>query len=212
MKKIFAIVLVVVMMMSMGSTAFAVDYIEGETKDYSDSTSIDVYAKYSADTKGVGVISVDIKYEEMRFIFVADGSAGKWNPDTHTYDSTNPVLTKWVAEGGETDGGHVITVINHSNVPVWVNVASAVDTDNYATITGMSFQNYDTATPATWKVEKLEAGQNAADNPKAVAEADNVRILANLEGTLDPSVDTYEDVADIIITIYGDDPENNETP
>lgn len=207
MKKIFAIVLVVVMMMSMGSTAFAaeIDYVGDETKNYSDSVSVDVYAKYSADTSGVGVISVDIEHEAMRFVYVADASAGKWDPDTHTYDAQDTVTAGWVAVDGETDAGHILTVTNHSNVPVWIDVADKVDTTNYAGIT-MDFQNYDNDTASTWAIAELDAGVvNKYD------EADNVQILASLGGTIANTETEYVDVADIIVTIYSDDPAGSTT-
>ena len=208
MKKIFAIALALMLVMSMGTTAFAadLDYVGDETKIYSDSANIDVWAKYSADTSGVSVISVDIEHEAMKFVYVNDNSKGTWNPDDHTF--TGDTVSKgWVAVGGNNEDGNLIKVTNHSNVIVWIDVAG--EAVNPIT---MKFTN--AADSSNWAVTTLDAGvENKYDD------ADYVEILAMLEGditadTLTGTADDngFVDAGDITVTIYGDDPAATTTP
>lgn len=91
-------------------SAFAADTItvSGGTATH------EVKATYNPGEPGGTVHSVDITWGEMAFTYNA-ASAGKWNPDTHQYD------------GGESGGkwtysGNTVTVTNHSNTDVTVNL------------------------------------------------------------------------------------------
>ena len=204
MRKIFAIALVVVMMMSLATTASAVDYVKNTVEDKTGSTKADVYAKYSTDVEEIGVISVDVTFEDMYFIYVQDTDNGVWNPEDHTYDGTaaNGV---WQAHNGSRTDGHLINVTNHSNVDIWVDIVGAVDEAQTGTGVAMTFQKITdtdgTESLANWAVEKLAAGVvNEYDN------AADVDVLTSLTGNLSNSVTDFTDIGDVTVTIYNADP------
>ena len=116
MKKIFSLVLVLVMLMSFSITAFA----EGSVTTDS-AVTIDISASYKVGAATEDVISVDISWGAMAFEYT-DGAEGVWNPATHT--------TGTKGEGSWSARGNEITLTNHSNVDINVNFAytKAVET------------------------------------------------------------------------------------
>lgn len=212
MKRIFAIALAITILMSLSTTAFATQvdlgYVGEETKIYTDSSNIDVFAKYSATSDGVGVISVDIEYEAMKFVYVNDTSKGVWNPDKHEFENDTTLQRGWVAVGGTDKSGNQITVTNHSNVIVWVDVASELD------ITGVTMKFTNKEDKSDWKVTDLESALD-----KAYEKADSVAIMSILDGdinenTLSGTADKngFFNVGDLTVTIYGDDPAATTNP
>lgn len=74
----------------------------------------DVKATYNPGEPGGTVHSVDITWGEMAFTYNA-ASEGTWNPDTHQYDGREG-SGRWSASG------NTVTVTNHSNTAVTVNL------------------------------------------------------------------------------------------
>ena len=107
MKKLFTLLLAVMMIATMSVTAFAAEdsYENKGTGDY----EIDISAGYQAGTASDEIISVDIVWGAMEFTY-HDAVQGQWNPETHAFDGGE--AAHWDAKG------NTITVTNHSNSPV----------------------------------------------------------------------------------------------
>ena len=106
MRKIFSVLLVLGMLLTMSFTAFAAD---PETVGKNGSKEIDVTAKYESSTTTPEVYSVDISWSSMTFTYTESGTK-TWNAADHSYDaSTQGAWDKTTA---------TITVTNHSNVSV----------------------------------------------------------------------------------------------
>lgn len=128
MKKFFAIT--TAMVMALSTTAFAAEAgnttIDDTTTDYK--YEIKVEGKYESEYAGDTVISVDVKWDAMNFVY-ADTSEGDWDPATHSYTgkSTTP---GWV------DSAKNITLTNHSNTAVKAAFEFTKDADRTENITG----------------------------------------------------------------------------
>lgn len=85
--------------------------INANSKEFrEEGAEITILATYDPDAWD-DVISVDIAWEAMDFVWAAGGSTGEWQPETHTY--LNPTDSGvWQKEGAD------ITLTNHSNVAV----------------------------------------------------------------------------------------------
>ena len=101
MKKTFAMVLNILIVLSMATTAFAAT--PGESK------SIDVTGKYNSVTTEATVYSVDITWENMTFTY-NETTEKIWNAEDHTY--TTNTAGAWDKTSAS------ITVTNHSNAAV----------------------------------------------------------------------------------------------
>lgn len=107
MKKLFSVILAVLLVFSLNAVAFAASGSAsglGETQQ-----NIDVNATYSASVSTPEVVSVDISWGAMEFTYSVGGT-NNWNPGTHSY--TENTSGSWTASGNN------ITVTNHSNVAV----------------------------------------------------------------------------------------------
>lgn len=123
MKKIFAIVLSIVMLVCMSTTAFAADVTNQGTGAYTGN----VTGSYVAGGSGGTVYSVDIKWEGLSFTYEAAGT--QWNPGTHQYEENG--------EAGWASNTGTITVTNHSNAAITA-VPSYTAAEGYASA-GVSF-------------------------------------------------------------------------
>lgn len=124
MKKVFALILAVMMIATMSVTAFAA---ESPATNNGGDTAITVKGTYTGGDTASDVISVGIAWDAMEFTYNA-GSEGTWNPTTHKYDNV-------VAAGWSTDTA-TITVTNHSNVAVTATLKWEKNTALTGTITG----------------------------------------------------------------------------
>lgn len=116
MKKIFTLILALMMIMSLSVTAFAAENsttVGGDTQPLYVQT-IDVKGTYVAGkTAGkYDYISAEITWGAMEFTYYAAEEA-VWNPSTHSYTTASEA--KWEATE------NVITVANHS--PLMLNVS-----------------------------------------------------------------------------------------
>ena len=128
MKKLFTILLAVMMIATMSVTAFAA---ESELTNDKKSESVDVTAKYASGVTDAGTVyNVDISWESKEFTYTAAG-VNTWNPETHQYEVVG-------AGGAWNDSTSIITVTNHSNAGVTASFKfEAVEN---GTVTG-SFDN-----------------------------------------------------------------------
>lgn len=79
----------------------------------SEQQSEPVYLNYTF-TAAREVVSIDVLWESMDFVYNAGSAQGKWNTETHAYDTITPTWEK-------TDSK--ITVKNHSNKNITANFA-----------------------------------------------------------------------------------------
>ncbi len=115
MKKIFAMLLSVMMIAAMSLTTFAAELPANATDD---ATSKDVTASYVAGTSADAVYLVDIAWGSLEFTYTS-ASEGTWNPESHTYDDA--AEASWTCA----DGANKIVVTNHSNAAVAVEIANS---------------------------------------------------------------------------------------
>lgn len=115
MKKIFAILLAALMLMSLSVTAFAAevpaDKVNGDK-------SKDVTANYEAVDASDPVYKVDIEWGSMEFTYTA-ASEGTWNPETHKYEDASAAAWTYAT------GANEVKVTNHSNADVTVEIANS---------------------------------------------------------------------------------------
>lgn len=137
MKKIFALVLAVMMIATMSTTAFAAETV---TNDGGNAT-ISVSGTYSAGGAAATKISVVVSWDAMTFTYT-EGSAGTWNPNTHSYEGTT--------NGGWSTETATITVTNHSNAAITATCSFE------ATATGV-VGKFDGETTKTLNVESADA-------------------------------------------------------
>lgn len=126
MKKIFSILLAVMMIAAMSVTAFAAELPDKATDD---AKSKDVTANYVAGESGGTVYKVDIEWGSMEFTYTA-ASEGTWDPETHSYDGATAASWTCVTDDDATTvDANEIRVTNHSNAAVTVSLA-VTDVEN----------------------------------------------------------------------------------
>lgn len=144
-------------------TVFAAN---GETvSEAGDHAEIPVSGVYEAEHKADKVISVDVKWDAMQFIY-AGTSEGSWNPNTHSYDNVTD-SAGWLSET------KTIEVANHSNTEVSVSMTFEKDASVTGTLTGSFLESNGTANDGILLLasaaegDSLEHPENA---PQASAE------------------------------------------
>ena len=110
MKKIFALVLALVLTAALAVTCFAAN---AEGLDDGENATNDVKVSYQAGSAAGAVYSVDVVFDDMTFTYI-DTVMGTWNPEEHDYDGT--VDAHWNKTSAN------ITVTNHSNAAIDVTV------------------------------------------------------------------------------------------
>lgn len=131
---------------------------EGPVINTTGDTTAKVYAKYikSDDT----VYQVDINWGSMVFTY-NEGSRGTWDPKTHTYKDDG-VEEGWTYE----EGANEITVTNHSNATVTVEVEFKPNSSNMEVSFG---GDYDTTYTGFLlrTADEYEISDNAMSEPGA---------------------------------------------
>ena len=123
MKKFTAIILAVMMIMTMATTAFAAE--SGTIDTAAGSKTIDVSAQYTGSTTPPTVYSVDLAWDAMSLTYTAAGTR-EWSPSTHSY--TDKTTGSW-------SDGKTITVTNHSNAAVSAGFTYAAS-EGFTAVTG----------------------------------------------------------------------------
>lgn len=114
MKRMLALSLSVLMGLSMTAEAYAEN---STTIDSEKSYDIAVYGSYSEHVSADEIISADIKWDSMKFIY-AKSQDGEWIPELHDFDEPNETAG-WISNTAK------ITVVNHSNTALEAGLAFA---------------------------------------------------------------------------------------
>lgn len=139
MKKLIAVLVCGILLMSM--TATAATWLDGKNApnpatgkgegDY----QILINGNYTPGTTGE-TVCVDVAWEAMSFEYRKKASPGEWLPGEHRYNSANAVQEGWSTDKKK------ITVTNHSNIAM---VATLGFTANSGTDLTGTFYSYDAA-------------------------------------------------------------------
>ena len=147
MKKTIAILLAVMLMMALSTTAFAATIESG-----TGSSSADVKAKYNGSTPA-DVYSVDITWGAMEFDYNAAGQ--KWDTTSHKYVADDQAPAAWAVH----NSSNTINLANNSSKAVAATFAFNAD-GSYSGITGEFTYNAEKLTTAL-TLEKPTADQTA---------------------------------------------------
>lgn len=169
MKNIALAVALLVIAMPAAANAVSIDNVPGESE-------IDVKAKYEAGSAVQNTYKVDLEWESMEFTYTTAGTR-TWNPETHEYVTA-------AGDGQWTNNGNVITVTNHSDLPVTANFI--FNSDPGYTLTG-TFTNTSLplASAVGTQVDAAPSGTTAL----------------SLSGTLDESMTDFTKVGTITVSI-----------
>ncbi len=178
MKKLFTIVLAVIMMMATATSAFAA---AGSETSNGGETSFSVNARYSDSVGCPTVVSVKVEWGVMEFTYSVGGT-WDWDATTHTY--TNNEVAHWSADG------NTVSVTNHSNVDVDVEF-------NYEPVSGNSLVG-SFAFDKTANNNKVALSAGELNNPNG---ADRVVATLTLSGTLAESVTESTQVGTVTVKI-----------
>lgn len=168
MRKLISLFLVLAMLLSFSVTAFAAETEDrtataNENSDYK--TTIDVNGKYISQLDSEEIISVDVSWQDMNFIYYGS-QEGTWNPATHTYDGEKTAT--WNKTTSD------ITVTNHSNLEVTANLSY---TQSVTSVTGKLSKTVLTLESAA---QDKYMGENADKAPSATS-------TFTIGGTMDES-------------------------
>jgi len=201
MKKIFALALALIMVLGLSTTALAVDYIDGDTIDETSSTAFDMYGRYLGADDQISVISVDISYGAMEFVYTNDETA-TWDPATHTYTAFTTAAGSWNAQ----NGSNFLQITNHSNVNVWYKLEAKVAETVNAYVTGFDLVDVtdDENRVAYSDGAMLIAGTVYDEESQSGGydEADYDKIEVMPLGTMDATQEHFDVIGDVTITIY----------
>lgn len=173
-KKIFATIFVLACVMALLAVpAFADSTITDLSKDQ----TVDVNGVFDEEGSTLTVYSVDIAWGAMEFTYTSTGTK-TWDPTTHEYKVTEGT-EEWTAKG------NTVTVTNHSNAAVKVDIAFT-KTGEYGAYTG-SVKNAS---------KTLAAGVEGKPN-----EADFLEGTLTLDGKLNHTVTTTTKLGEIKVTL-----------
>lgn len=170
MKKIFSVIFAGLVMASLSVTAFA-------QTTTGDDVSKDVKAKYVDGVVTPEVCSVDVSWGAMEFTYSESGTK-TWNPETHEYAYNT--TSGWSANGNN------VTVTNHSNKDIDVNVSFNALPEYAEKISGKFDKSSFTL-------------KNAVDSKVDNAPKDTVSL--NLSGTIEKTLTDFTKVGSITVTL-----------
>lgn len=165
MRKLFTIVLALILAMGLTTSAFAEDNkatVNGDTLNTP--ITIGVTGSYAGTDSKKEVYSVDVEWGAMQFQYKTGGSS-EWNPETHKYE-THTGEPVWTANG------NTVTVTNHSSLPVDVEFSFVknVDMDADSTYTGKFTEPNDENTEIkTVQLARATAGTEQSNAPNKIA-------------------------------------------
>ncbi len=177
MKKQFALLLTLALVLGLSTTAFAAETDKIETQK--GTATADVKATYVAGQSGGTVYSVDVAWEGLTFTYNG-ASTGAWDPATHTYNGTT-------AAGWATSNG-TITVTNHSNAAIKVNLSYTAN-EGFDDVS-MTFDNNN------FNVGNADSGANGA-----AGQAKSFTAKVTPAGTLPDTTTTETVIGTITVTI-----------
>ncbi len=172
MRKVFTIVLALILAMGLSTSSFAATSPQTITnlEDGAQTVEIGVTGTYVGSNSTREVYSVDVEWGAMSFTY-SDGSSTIWNPKTHTYETLSNV--GWTADG------NTVTVTNHSSLPVNVEFSfeKNVYMDADSTYTGKFTEpNNENTEIKTVQLARATAGTEQSNAPNKIA-------ALKLEGT-----------------------------
>lgn len=170
MKRILSVIFAGLVMASFSVTAFA-------QTTTGDDVSKDVKAKYVDGVVTPEVCSVDVSWGAMEFTYSESGTK-TWNPETHEYAYNT--TSGWSANGNN------VTVTNHSNKDIDVNVSFNALPEYAEKISGEFDKSSFTL-------------KNAVDSKVDNAPKDTVSL--NLSGTIDKTLTDFTKVGSITVML-----------
>lgn len=185
MKKAAALAMSAAMVMSMGAAASAATL--NTEKEGAPEQTVGIYA-YSECNDTLPVVSVDMSYGAMKFVWRDEEKGGVWDPSTHTYvkDANDEAATEGEHVTGwyPLFGSNTITLTNHSNVKVTYEVSIGEMIEEKG---GQAGLQRDAET--TVNLKYMDADGNEAEDhelyhgiPKEPENADYNTIIVTLEG------------------------------
>ncbi len=168
MKKLLSLVMAILMAVSLFAVGVAAVDVGG-------SSSADVYIKIGG--KVTNQYSIDITFGDMVFLY---GANAEWDSEIHDY-----VVSPEAEWSPQTEGGDLITITNHSDLPITYETTFDDISNAYGDIKLM-------ATEATGSIDKCPAKATTAPS-------DEVRV--SLEGLPTSLTDEKVTLAKVIVTI-----------
>ena len=169
MKKILAIIVAIAMISSLCASVVSADGL-GDS-------SADVYIKVDEGGGTIHKYSVDIEFGNMHFVY---GASAVWDSELHDYRVSSGA--DWLPEA---DGGDLIKIVNHSDLPITYSTAFEEISNKYGQITLA-------ATPASGEIAKC---------PVQAVSAPSETLTVSLSGTPNDFTDGFVELAKVVVTI-----------
>lgn len=125
MKKLVSLILAVLMIAALSTTAFAAEGSTTVTRQGYLTNGIDVYGTYES-AENAKTVSVEISWGAMSFTYTPEDDK-VWNPQTHQYD------IEYDGEKGWSAYGNTITFTNHSNHAINVDLSFVAEANTNIT-------------------------------------------------------------------------------
>lgn len=157
MKRLLACTLAAALTLTAGTNAFAAD--AGSKSDVKSGTEITVNGIYKETAEAEEVISVDVKWDAMKFVY-ALRSDGDWNPKTHAVEGASE-------DPGWLNQTRTIEVVNHSNVGVTASMSFKKNDAVTGTLTGSFTETNGDANDGVLTLANAAEGESLGNYDKA---------------------------------------------